>query len=142
MNNYIEHANISVVDAKKNINFLTAAILEWKVRGSGKIDDWFGKPIEWFHVGDEHTYVAISSGGDGDASHWTTHFTGMKHLGIVVPDVEVLILRLKDAGYELDHRGGEHPFRKSVYYLEDHGLQFEFVEYFSEKDSERNDYLL
>jgi hypothetical protein len=64
----------------------------------------------------------------------------MKHLGIVVPDVDALVARLKEVGYELDHWGAEHPFRKNVYYLEDHGMQFEFVEYLSDKDSERNDY--
>ncbi|HCE1990657.1 TPA: VOC family protein [Vibrio parahaemolyticus] len=101
MSSYVEHANISVVDAQKMIQFLTAAIPEWKVRGGGKIDNWFGRPIEWFHVGDDHSYIAISSGGKGD----------------------------------------EHPFRKNVYYLEDHGMLFEFIEYFSEKGSERNDYI-
>ncbi|MCQ4504558.1 VOC family protein, partial [Vibrio parahaemolyticus] len=78
--------NISVVDAQKMIQFLTAAIPEWKARGGGKIDKWFGRPIEWFHVGDDHSYIAISSGGQGDATHWTSHFTGFKHIGIVVPD--------------------------------------------------------
>lgn len=140
MKSYVEHANISVVNARKTIEFLTTAIPEWTIRGSGKLDDWFGRPIEWFHVGDEHSYIAISDGGDGDAGHWTTHFTGMKHLGIVVPDVEALVARLKEVGYELDHWGAKHPFRKNVYYLEDHGMQFEFVEYLSDKDSERNDY--
>ena len=140
MKSYVEHANISVVNARKTIEFLTTAIPEWTIRGCGKLDDWFGRPIEWFHVGDEHSYIAISDGGDGDAGHWTTHFTGMKHLGIVVPDVDALVARLKEVGYELDHWGAEHPFRKNVYYLEDHGMQFEFVEYLSDKDSERNDY--
>lgn len=37
MNSYVEHANISVVDAQKMIQFLTAAIPEWKVRGGGKL---------------------------------------------------------------------------------------------------------
>ncbi len=140
MKSYVEHANISVVDAQKTIEFLMAAVPEWKVRGSGKVDNWFGRSIEWFHVGDEHSYIAISSGGKGEANHWTSQFTGVKHVGIVVPDVEVLIGRLSDAGYELDHRGAEHPFRKNVYYMEDHGMQFEFIEYFSDEFSERNDY--
>ncbi len=39
MSSYVEHANISVVDAQKMIQFLTAAIPEWKVRGGGKIDN-------------------------------------------------------------------------------------------------------
>lgn len=142
MTTYLEHANISVVDAQKTIEFLLAAIPEWKVRGGGKVEDWFGRPIEWFHVGDDHSYMAICSGGKGDANHWTSHFTGVKHLGIVVPDVEALIERLNQAGYQLDHRGAEHPFRKNVYYLEDHGMQFEFIEYFSNSPGERNDYSL
>ena len=140
MKSYVEHANISVVDAQKTIQFLIAAVPEWTVRGGGKVDNWFGRTIEWFHVGDDHSYIAISSGGKGEANHWTSQFTGVKHVGIVVPNVEALIERLKTAGYELDHRGDEHPFRKNVYYMEDHGMQFEFIEYFSDVHSERNDY--
>ncbi len=140
MKSYVEHANISVVDAQKTIQFLIAAVPEWTVRGGGKVNNWFGRTIEWFHVGDDHSYIAISSGGKGKANHWTSQFTGVKHVGIVVPNVESLIERLRIAGYELDHRGDEHPFRKNVYYMEDHGMQFEFIEYFSDVHSERNDY--
>ena len=53
-----------------------------------------------------------------------------------------MIERLRQHGYELDHLGGEHPHRKSVYYLDGNNLQFEFVEYLSERTDERNDYSL
>ncbi|EMW2400298.1 VOC family protein, partial [Vibrio vulnificus] len=43
MKSYVEHANMSVVDAQKTINFLTSAIPEWRVRGGGKLDNWFGR---------------------------------------------------------------------------------------------------
>ncbi len=33
MKSYVEHANMSVVDAQKTIHFLTSAIPEWRVRG-------------------------------------------------------------------------------------------------------------
>ncbi|PUZ88494.1 lactoylglutathione lyase [Vibrio vulnificus] len=142
MKSYVEHTNMSVVDAQKTINFLTSAIPEWRVRGGGKLDNWFGRAIEWFHVGDEHSYIAISTGGEGDAANWTTAFTGVKHIGIVVPNVDAVVERLALAGYALDHWGGDHPHRKSVYYLEDHGFQFEFVEYFSQENDLKNDYTL
>lgn len=76
MKSYVEHANMSVVDAQKTIHFLTSAIPEWRVRGGGKLDNWFGRAIEWFHVGDEQSYIAISTGGEGGCSeldngfHW------------------------------------------------------------------------
>lgn len=66
----------------------------------------------------------------------------VKHLGIAVPNLEDVIERLRQHGYELDHLGGEHPHRKSVYYLDGNNLQFEFIEYLSERADERNDYTL
>ncbi|ELN6931293.1 VOC family protein [Vibrio navarrensis] len=140
MRSYVEHANMSVVDAQKTIHFLTSAIPEWRIRGQGKIDNWFGRAIEWFHVGDEQSYIAVNSGGEGQASNWKAHFTGVKHVGIVVPDVDKVVERLEQAGYAIDHWGGDHPHRKSVYFLEGNGFQFEFIEYLSADAHLRNDY--
>ncbi|NOH30638.1 VOC family protein [Vibrio mediterranei] len=140
MNGYIEHANITLVNPKKTIEFLLAALPNWHLRGQGKMEEWYGKEVEWFHVGDDRSYIAVQSGGDGRIADWNNHWTGVKHIGIVVDDLDETVERLKIAGYELDHWGGEHPHRRSAYYVEDHNMQFEFVEYSSNNSSERNDY--
>lgn len=142
MKTYVEHANIVVSDAESTVQMLLAAAPDWKVRGRGKFEDWFGKEVSWYHVGDDDTYIAIQSGGEGQGSDWKDHSTGVKHIGIAVDSVDELNDRLASAGFKLDHPGEEHPHRKRVYYFDRHGVQFEFVEYFSNNPQERNAYSL
>ena len=42
------------------------------------------------------------------------------------------------AGYEIDKHGPENPYRKNVYFIDPAGFEVEFVEYFSDIPSERN----
>jgi Glyoxalase/Bleomycin resistance protein/Dioxygenase superfamily len=137
---YVEHANICVKNPENTIKFLLAAIPGWSIRGQGEMD-WFGTTIQWFHVGDQSTYIAIQNGSSEKSPSWTELWTGVKHLGIVVPNMIDVVNNLKSAGFEVDHYGGEHPFRKNVYFLDNHGIQFEFIEYTSDKDSEKNLYV-
>ena len=62
----------------------------------------------------------------------------------VVDDIEALMSRLSAAGYEAadDSALDDHPHRRRVYYIDGNGLDWEFVEYRSEVDEERNDYSL
>jgi len=140
-NAYLEHANISVVNTEATIKLRIAAMPNWHVRGGGEMT-MAGETIQWHHIGDNQSYIAVQSGGRGKVSDWKTSWTGVKHIGFVVPDLNSLIKRLADCGYDVDHFGGDHPYRKSAYFLEPHGIQFEFTEYLSSSDSERNDYSL
>ncbi len=142
MSNYVEHSNIIVVDAEHTVNFLMSAIPEWRIRGKGSIDNWFGKDVDWYHVGDDNTYITIQNGGEGVVGDWKEHWTGIRHIGIVVSDVDDVIKRLSSAGFEIDHWGGEHPYRKSVYYFDKHNVEFEFIQYLSEDPLKKNDYKL
>lgn len=135
----IEHANITVLDINTTLHFLQAALPTWRVRGGGTMD-WFGKPIRWLHVGTDHSYLALQSGGVGDEIDWTSHQVGTKHIGIVVGSVDAVVERLVRAGHPLDHWGGEDAFRKSAYFVCRGSVQFEFVEYRSELAAERNAY--
>ncbi len=136
---YIEHVNITVKNLDKTVAFLLAALPDWRVRGQGAVD-WFGKPAHWLHVGTDASYLALMDGGEGSGRHWTGHHVGLKHVGIVVSDVDAVVARLAAAGHPLDHWGGAHPHRRSVYVIERDELQFEFVEYLSDVAAERNDY--
>ena len=140
MNGYVEHINIQLKKPEQTIHFLLMALPEWAVRGEGKLDDWFGKPIHWYHIGEQHSYIAISSGGVGKVPDWKGDQSGFKHLGIVVESVDSTVARLKNAGYELDHWGGDHPYRRSVYFLDDNNLEIEFIEYLTDDLARRNDY--
>jgi len=137
---YVEHANICVKNPEQTIQFLLAAIPNWSIRGQGEMD-WFGQTIQWFHVGDQNSYIAIQSGGVDAAKGWQELWIGVKHIGIVVPSMDAVVRNLESAGFEVDHYGGNHPFRKNVYFLESHGIQFEFIEYLSELYHERNCYI-
>ncbi|OLQ90170.1 lactoylglutathione lyase [Vibrio panuliri] len=142
MKNYFEHANISVVNPHNTIALILAALPSWHVRGQGNYVNERNETIEWYHVGDDTFYLAIDSQGAGHMPYWTERFTGLNHLGFAVDDLEATIERLKVAGFELDHYGAEHPHRKNAYFIDEHGIQVEFVEYLSPQISERNDYTM
>lgn len=137
----LEHANITVQQIEPALRFLLTALPGWRVRGEGRMD-WFGKSIRWLHVGSEQHYLALQDGGEAAGPHWQSHQLGVKHLGIVVPDLAALVDRLQAAGYTMDHPGGRHPHRRSAYYLVDGLVQIEFVQYLSDQPAERNDYKL
>ena len=135
----IEHANITVRDIDATLHFLQTALPTWRVRGGGTMD-WFGKPIRWAHIGTDHSYLALQSGGVGDELDWTSHQVGTKHIGIVVASVDAVVDRLVSAGHALDHWGGSDAFRKSAYFVCPGSVQFEFVAYRSDSVTERNRY--
>ncbi|USD67268.1 VOC family protein [Vibrio sp. SCSIO 43136] len=138
MKAYIEHANITVEDPKHTIALLLAAAPEWRIRGQGIYED---DGIEWYHVGDQDTYITIQGGGSGQLQEWNVPWVGVKHIGIAVPDLSKTVESLAESGFELDHWGGSTEHRRSVYYVDKHNIQFEFVEYRSEDPKLRNQYV-
>lgn len=137
----LEHVNMTVDNIDEVVRFVRTALPTWEVRGDGEMD-WFGKPIHWLHIGTDDNYLALQDGGEGEALHWTGHRIGAKHVGVVVDSVDTVVARLRAAGFELDHWGGDHPQRRSAYVIAPGSLQFEFVEYRSQIASERNDYTM
>ena len=68
--------------------------------------------------------------------------SGLNHVGYVVDDGEALIHRLEAAGYEQSRHVEAHPHRRRIYFKDGNGLEWEFVQYFSDDPAERNDYSL
>ncbi|MBQ0929470.1 VOC family protein [Ideonella sp. 4Y16] len=135
----LEHANLTVRDLDRTLHFILTALPHWRVRGEGTMD-WSGRRIRWLHVGDEQQYLALQSQGDGEALDWQGHAVGVKHLGFIVPDVEAVVARLQAAGWPLDHWGGSSAVRRSAYLVDEGSVQFEFVEYRSDRLAERLEY--
>ncbi|WOF75799.1 VOC family protein [Parvibaculaceae bacterium PLY_AMNH_Bact1] len=135
----LEHVNLCVAEIEPTLNFLLTAFPDWKVRGSGK-NSWYGRDRNWVHVGTEDTYITLNDGARGDNRDLTGDSPGLAHLGFCVEDLEGLALRLRDAGYPIEIIGGDHPFRKNLYFLDPAGFEFDFVEYLSEKPEEKNMY--
>lgn len=65
---------------------------------------------------------------------------GMNHIGLVVEDVDAIEQRLLNAGYEKNEMGESHPYRRRIYFFDDSGGEWEFVQYLSKEDSKRNQY--
>ncbi|MDH3531280.1 MAG: VOC family protein [Gammaproteobacteria bacterium] len=135
----IEHANMIVRDIDATARFLTTAFPEFRIRRQGGD----GRQ-RWLHIGTDDTYIALNEATAEPAEPWTpyTGKPGVNHLGYAVEDVEALRQRLRAAGYEDSTVPNSHPFRKRVYFRDPDGNDWEFVQYYSDKVAERNDYEL
>ena len=134
-----EHANLVVKDIDATLAFIQTAFPTWRIRGQGA-NTWHGKPRRWLHVGDDNYYVTLNDGAEGENRDLSGHTPGLAHLGFVVDDADGVIKRLEAKGFQIALSGGEHPFRKNVYFIDPAGIEFEFIEYLSDKPSERNQY--
>ena len=65
---------------------------------------------------------------------------GLAHVGIEVDDSDAVAERLKAKGYPVSTIGADHPYRKTVYFFDPAGFEFEFIQYLSDKPAERNLY--
>jgi catechol 2,3-dioxygenase-like lactoylglutathione lyase family enzyme len=131
MINELEHAAIRVADIDKTIEFLTTALPNLRVRGGGGAG-----AMRWVHIGTDDTYIALTE----DRRRMRMKGPGLTHLGFVVDDWEAVRRRLEAAGYAEGNKDDGHPHRKRIYYIDANGLEWEFVEYFSDDPAERNDY--
>lgn len=139
MEPYLEHLNLTVVDVDRTIRFLQTAMPKLQVRGGGTGQ----KCKRWAHVGIGATYLALEDrGAEESGPHEPYIHPGMNHIGFVVDDLDAVTTRLKTAGYKGGIEEMDHPHRKRVYFYDDDGNEYEFIEYLSEVPEERNDYTL
>ena len=126
--NYLEHVNLESRNLDDTIQFIQLALPEFKVRGGGKRGG-----IRWTHIGTEETYLALVEKG--------SHFTGKpNHIGFAVQDIDSIAERLIGAGYKRSYPREVESFRIREYFLDASGQEFEFVQYLSDNDAERNLY--
>lgn len=140
MQAYVEHANITVRDLDEAVRFLTTAIPHWRVRGRG-LSSPGPNQRPWLHLGDDNTYIALEQATEPEAEGRRRYRgVGINHIGIVVDDAAAVHQRLQAAGYSEGFQADPHPQRTRLYYTDSDGNEWEFVEYFSDDPSERNDY--
>lgn len=140
MGTKLEHANIVVEDIERMIRFLQTAFPDFVVRWEWKTDD--GRRA--IHIGNEHTYLALNEATKEAAPKWVPYSgaPGTNHLGYEVDDADALQQRMTAAGYRDSTVPNKHPHRKRVYFYDEEGNDWEFVQYYSDNPAERNDYEL
>ena len=134
----LEHANLAVRDVDAAVRFIRTAFPDFQIRREGKT--WHGN--RWVHIGTHETYIALNQAVKEPAEQWVPHggTPGVNHLGYEVGDVDALRVRLTEAGYRDSTVPNNHPHRMRVYFYDADGNDWEFVQYLSSDDAERNDY--
>ena len=139
MKPFLEHLNMTSTDVDETVRFLLTAMPEFSIRGEGGGDD---SPAQrWVHVGTDASYLCIESRGATEKGPHKPYFhPGMNHMGFVVSDAAGLAKRMLESGYRQGATYLEHPHRHRYYFFDHDGNEYEFVQYFSEDPSERNEY--
>lgn len=138
MSGRLEHANITVSDLDAALDFLLSALPDFRVRGSGVGPDG----LRWVHVGSDASYVALNEAAADASDEQPGRWHGVNHLGFEVDDARAVRRRLLAKGYREGYVPESHPHRQRIYFLDGDGNEWEFVEYFSKRPEERNDYSL
>lgn len=133
----LEHLNLVVSDIKDSLRFYQAALPHWEIRSEG-VSKWSGVARNWIHFGDDYQYIAFNDNGIGDNRDLSGHQVGLAHFCFVTNNIDAVIIRLKQAGFEIAKPGAINEFRKNAYFLDTNGYEVEFVEYLSDLPQERN----
>lgn len=135
----LEHLNLVVNNMDSTLKFYQAAFPHWKVRGKGE-GEWHGTHRHWLHFGDDFQYLTFNDNGLGDNRNLLSNDMGLAHFAFVTNNIDAVITRLSQAGFDVDKDGANSTFRKNVYYIDPNGYEVEFVEYLSDIPEERNLY--
>ncbi|MEH0092392.1 VOC family protein [Vibrio metschnikovii] len=133
----IEHINLVIKDLEQSLRFYRAAFPHWKIRAKGG-GEWYGKARTWVHFGDENHYLALNEFGEGRNRDRTGHSVGLAHLAFETQNLDAVIARLEQAGFEIADNGTNEAFRRNVYFIDPDGFEVEFVHYLSDLPNERN----
>ena len=86
---------------------------------------------ETYHVGSDDTYLALYAPNTGaestDDNSYTTE-QGLNHIGVVVPDIDAMEARVKEAGYTPGPQWDYEPGRR-FYFNNRDGIEIEVVSY-------------
>ena len=124
---YLEHANLTVRDLDRSIEFycsLLGGSVRWRGQNSA------GLPAA--HVGTERHYLALFQASestiDDPLPRLDTSVPGFNHLGFVVEDMDAVVSRLRTLGVEPTTDDTYDPGRH-VYFLDPDGIEIELVQY-------------
>jgi len=135
----LEHINLVVNDIEKTLDFIQTAFPSWVVRGRGE-SEWYGKKRQWLHVGNSDNYITLNDHALGNNRALKSQTPGLAHIGFTVDDIEGISSRLQSKGYQIATIGADHPYRKTLYFIDPAGFEFEFIQYLSEIPEQKNMY--
>ncbi len=120
----LEHANVTVSNPEESAELLTR-LFGWHVRWQGR-SGLGGRTV---HVGTDDAYLALytTESDTGQVSD-TDQVGSLKHLGIVVPDLDEVEKRVRAEGIE-PYNFGDYEPGKRFYFLDPDGIEFEIVSY-------------
>ena len=84
--------------------------------------------------------MTFNDQGKGENRNLSGNNLGLAHFAFVTNNLNALIKRLHNAGFEPDSINRAANYRRNVYYIDPDGFEVEFVEYLSDIPSERNEY--
>ena len=132
----IEHANITVPDIEAAIKFLNIVAPDFNIRKDENPSDSY----RWVHIGNEEFYFALQGPHlDAEPKRQLIAYKnyGVNHIALVVSNLQEIEKKLVDGGYEESIKTPVEKYRKRAYYFDEAGFEWELVEYFSEKPSEK-----
>ncbi len=132
----IEHCNITVPDIDSTITFLRIAAPDFNVRKDERPLDSY----RWVHIGNDNFYIALQQAHlDSVPKNQLPKYInyGVNHIAMIVPSVEEVEKRLSSAGYKKGIETPSEKFRKRVYFIDHSGFEWEFVEYLSDRTSDK-----
>jgi len=133
----LEHINLVVTDIPESLAFYQAAFPHWGIRSKGE-SLWSGVKRNWVHFGNDQQYLAFNDNGIEENRDLASHQVGLAHFCYVTNNLDAVIIRLQQAGFEVAKPGAVNDFRKNVYFIDPSGYEVEFLQYLSDIPSERN----
>jgi len=124
-NNYLEHANVTVSDAKATADLL-CRIFDWEIR-------WQGTSLEVgeaVHVGNANSYISFFTQPDVAPQSIDTYKVAgaTNHLGIVVDNLQDIRDRVKAEGLTPGELYDYEPGLRFYFFTSD-GIEIEVVSY-------------
>jgi catechol 2,3-dioxygenase-like lactoylglutathione lyase family enzyme len=122
-NGHIEHANLTVSDPERSAALLQQ-LCGWheRWRGAAQMGGWT------IHVGNESSYIALYTRGDGAGDQHYSKGQPLNHVGIVVDDLAAAEAVVIQTGLTPFGHGDYEPGHR-FYFFDWDGVEFEMVSY-------------
>ena len=132
----LEHANITVQNIDKAIQFLNIVAPDFVIRKDESKEGTY----RWAHIGNDSFYIALqephlqNKQSEGSIPYENR---GVNHLALIVSDLDKIEQQLIAAGYQKSIDTPQEKYRKRIYYFDNDGFEWELIEYYSDSLSER-----